>query len=57
MTGSIDECYLLSVTIDVKCTNFLSDAADFALSYGGTSEIVNQSGLSVIDVSHDGDNR
>ena len=46
-----------SSTVDLVGTDVLGDAAGLALADVGLTDGVQQSGLTVVDVTHDGDDR
>ena len=58
MTRSIEECYLLaSAGLHLVSTDVLGDTASLASHHVGASDEVQQLGLTVVDVTHDGDDR
>ena len=55
--GSIQECNFLTIKIDIVSTDMLSNPASFTLSYIGFANCIKQAGFTMINVTHDGDNR
>ncbi|KAF1003226.1 MAG: hypothetical protein GAK36_00288 [Pseudomonas sp.] len=53
----IEERHHATVGFNVVCTDVLGNAAGFACSYLGTTDVVEQRGLTVVNVAHDGHNR
>jgi hypothetical protein len=57
VSGCIDEGDFLIVTTNVKCTYFLSDTAHFSFCNVGVAQVVDERGLAVVNVTHNGDHR
>ena len=57
MTRRVEEDDTLTVMCDLRRTDMLSDAARFAGSNAGMADLVEKRSLSVIDMSHDSDDR
>ena len=57
VAGRVDEGDLLAVLLDLIGADMLGDAASLAGDDIGVADGVEQRGLAVIDVAHDGDHR
>ncbi len=58
VTGGVEECDVATVRkLDIVRTDVLRDAAGLAGDDVGLANIVEQRGLAVVDMAHDGDNR
>ncbi len=57
VAGGVDEGDLLAVMLDLIGTDMLRDAAGFAADHVGIADGVEQRGLAVVDMAHDGDDR
>ena len=57
VAGRVDEGDLLAVLLDLIGADMLGDAAGFAGNDVGVADGVEQRGLAVVDVAHDGDDR
>ena len=57
MSRCIQESNLLSVDLNHIGANMLSDASRFAVSHIGMTDRIQKRGLSVIDMTHDADDR
>ena len=61
VTGGIDEgnraVFTLNGGVDLVCTNVLGNAAGLTLNDVGVADGIQQAGLTVVDVTHDGHNR
>ena len=55
VTRRVDEGDLLAVDVDDRCADVLGDAAGLARNDAGMANRVEQRGLAVIDMTHDGD--
>jgi hypothetical protein len=55
VAGCIDEGDLLSVLFDLVGADVLGDAASLARHHVGVANGIEQRGLAVVDVAHDGD--
>ena len=55
MAGGVDEGYFLIMAGYVEGTDLLGYAPHFTFGYMGFPEVVDEGGLAVIDVTHDGD--
>jgi hypothetical protein len=57
VTGRVDEGDQLTVLLDLVGTDVLGDAAGFTRDHIGATDGIEQRGLAVVDVAHDGDHR
>ena len=57
VAGRVDEGDLVAVLLDLIGADMLGDAAGFAGDDIGVADRVEQRGLAVVDVAHDGDDR
>ncbi len=57
MAGGVDEGDLLAVMLDLIGADMLRDATGFAADHVGIADGVEQRGLAVVDVTHDGHDR
>src|SRR5690606_31514949 len=57
VTGGIQEGHHATVSLHVVGTDMLGDTTGFAGSHLGTTDIVQQRGLAVVNVTHDGHDR
>ena len=57
VAGRVDERDLLAVELDLVGADVLGDAAGLARHDVGVADAVEQLGLAVVDVAHDGDDR
>ncbi len=58
VAGGIEECDMTAIgELDVVCADMLCDTPGFAGNHVGLADIVEQRGLTVVDMAHDGDNR
>ncbi len=57
VAGCVDEGDLAAVLLDLVGADMLGDAAGFAGDHVGMADGVEQRGLAVVDVTHDGDDR